>query len=127
MRRILHIFLLLCLPLYGFAMQGSLPLVGGAPLLVHEIEHDEGIAHHHEDDGTVHYDESEESLAHVQDHSTPPQPAGFGLPQLSVPPERLVSRLGPYVARAVPEPFLDGPHRPPAFSLGHGAGGMPHA
>ena len=109
-------------------MQGSLPPAAGAVSLVHELEHDEGIHHHHhEDDGSVHYDESDESLDHAQERSSPLQPVGFGLPRLVLPPEQPVSELGPYVAQAVPEPFLDGPHKPPAFSLGLTAGGSMHA
>ncbi|MEW6371152.1 MAG: hypothetical protein AB1584_09460 [Pseudomonadota bacterium] len=128
MRRIVHILLLLCLPLYGFAMQGSLPPAGDAVSFVHELEHDEGVPHHHhEEDGSVHYDESDESLDHAQEHSSPLQPVGFGLPRLVLPPEQPVSELGPYVARSVPEPFLEGPHRPPSSSLGHAAGGLLHA
>ena len=105
-------------------MQGSLPPVG-AVSLVHELEHDEGVHHHHEDDGSVHYDESDQSLDHAQEQSSLSQPVGFGLPRLVH--EQPVSELGSYVAQAVPEPFLDGPHRPPASSLGHAAGGSLHA
>jgi hypothetical protein len=126
-RRIIQLFLLLCLPLYGFAMQGSLPPVAGAATLVHEIEHEKGIHHHHEDDGSVHYDESDESLDHAQEHSSPSQPVGFDLPRLAFPSEHPAVERGPYIAQAVPEPFLDGPHRPPAFSLGRLAGGTLHA
>lgn len=128
LRRFVYLLLLLCLPLYGFAMQGSLAPVAGGATLVHELEHDEGVSHHHhEDDGSIHYDESDASLDHAQEHSSPSQPAGFGLPRLSFPPEQAVSEPASYVARAVPEPFLDGPHRPPAFALGRAAGGTLHA
>lgn len=128
MRRIVHILLLFCLPLYGFAMQGSLPSVEDTVSLVHELEHDEGIHHHHhEEDGSIHYDESDESLDHVHEHSSSSQPVGLGLPHLILPAENPMSELGPYIAQTVPEPFLDGPHRPPAFSLGRPAGGSLHA
>ena len=126
MRRIIYILLLLCLPLYGFAMQGGLPQAYGADSIVHELEHDEGVYHHHEDDGSVHYDESDESLAHAQEHSCA-QPIGFSVPSLTVPPEQQVSGLAPFTAHAVPEPFLDGPRKPPRLAPGHAAGGMPHA
>lgn len=108
-------------------MQGGLPAVAGTASIVHEFEHDESAYHHHEEDGSVHYDESDESIDHAQEHSSPPQPVGFGFPRLVLPPEQALSELGPYVAQAVPEPFLDGPHRPPAFALGHAAGGTLHA
>ena len=128
LRRIVHLLLLLCLPLYGFAMQGGLPPVAEAVSLVHMLEHDRDIHHHHhEDDGTVHYDESDESLDHAHEHCSSSQPVGFGFPRLVLPALQPVSEPGPYIAQAVPEPFLDGPHRPPAFALGHAAGGTLHA
>jgi len=127
LHRIVHILLLLCLPLYGFAMQGGVSSVGNPVSLVHELEHDQGVAHHHhEDDGSVHYDESDESLEHAQEHSSPAQPAGLSLPRLIVPPEQLVSALGSHVFHPVPEPFLDGPLRPPSSTLGQAAGGTLH-
>ncbi|MGJ9417911.1 hypothetical protein ACHAC9_09115 [Massilia sp. CMS3.1] len=108
-------------------MHGSLPAVAGAASIVHEVDHDESVYHHHEDDGSVHYDDSAESVEHTQEHASPLQPVGFGLARLIVPSEQAVSELGSYLAQAVPEPFLDGPHRPPACALGHAAGGMLHA
>jgi hypothetical protein len=128
LRRIVHILLLLCLPLYGFAMQAGLPTAVGTTSIIHELDHEDGVHHHHhhKDDGSVHYDESDESLDHAQEHSTSSQSAGVSFSRLSVPAEQLVSELVPYVAQAVPEPFLDGPHRPPASSLGQTAGGMLH-
>lgn len=126
-RRIFHILLLFCLPLYGFAMQGSFQPARDAAPLVHELEHDKGIHHHHEGDGSIHYDESDESIDHAHEHSSSSQPVGFGFPRLVLPAEQPVSELGPYIAQTVPEPFLDGPHRPPALSLGRPAGGSLHA
>ena len=128
MRRLVHLLLLFCLPLYGFAMQGGLPHAQGPAPLVHVLEHEQGVQHHHhEEDGSVHYDASDESLDHVQECSSHSQPFGFSLPQLTVPPEEAASEPDAYLARTVPEPFLDGPHRPPAFAPGPAAGGMPHA
>lgn len=108
-------------------MQGGMPPVDGATSLVHALEHQEGVQHHHEADGSVHYDDSEESLDHAQEHSSPMQPVGFGVLRLAIPPEQAGSEPGSYLAQAVPEPFLDGPHRPPASALGHAAGGRLHA
>ena len=128
LRRILHILLLLCLPLYGFAMQGGVPSNGNPVSLVHELEHDQGISHHHHaDDGTIHYDDSDASRDHAQDHTSPSQPAGVGLPPLPVAPEQLVSKLVSHVTQWVPEPFLDGPSRPPSPAPGQAAGGPLHA
>lgn len=108
-------------------MHGGVQPAAGAAALVHEIEHEEGILHHHDEDGTVHYDASDASLAHVQDHSSCAQPAGFGLARLMLPSDKARSAPGLYVAQVVPEPFLDGPHRPPASSPGYAAGGTLHA
>jgi hypothetical protein len=128
LRRILHILLLLCLPMYGFAMQGSMPSVASPASLVHEVEHDQGISHHHHaDDGTIHYDDSDASRDHAQDHTSSPQPAGFGLPPLPVAPEQLVSKLVSHVTQWIPEPFLDGPSKPPSPAPGQAAGGTLHA
>lgn len=127
MRRILYILLLLCLPLHGFAMQGGLPHADATSSLMHGLEHAEGVYHHHhQGEGSVHYDQSDESVEHVQDHSCSPHPAGFSLPALIVPPEQQVSKLAPFVADAVPEPFLDGPRKPPRLTPGQAAGGQPH-
>lgn len=126
MRRFFYLLLLLCLPLYGFAMQGSLPQAYGGQPLAHELVHEEGVHHHHhEEDGSVHYDESDESFAHLHEHSCA-QPISFGLRSLTVPPERQVSVPALFTASAVPEPFLDGPRKPPRHALGLAAGGTPH-
>ncbi|UVW27121.1 hypothetical protein [Massilia sp. H6] len=110
MRRIFYLLLLLCLPLHGFAMQGGLA-------------HAQALPHHHHDGGPAHYDGSDESLEHMQEHSCSPHPAGLSLPSPIIPPEQQVSKLAPFVARAVPEPFLDGPRKPPRLAPGHAAGG----
>lgn len=128
LRRILYILLLLCLPLYGFAMQAGVPSTGNEASLAHALEHDQGISHHHHaDDGSIHYDDSDASRDHAQDHTSPPQSAGFGLPQLPVAPAQLVSKLVSHVTQWVPEPFLDGPSRPPSPAPGQAAGGPLHA
>jgi hypothetical protein len=123
-RRIISIFLLLCLPLCGFAMQGALPQAYGSQTLAHELEHKEGIQHHHhEEDGSIHYDESEESRVHGLEHSSSAQPFGFHVPTLTLPLERQRPACASFIARAVPEPFLDGPRKPPRLAPGHAAGG----
>lgn len=127
MRKLIYLLMLVCLPLHGFAMGGSVAPVAGAAALVHQFQHDDGVQHHHEDDGSIHYDDSDESREHAQEHSSLSQPAGFGQPRLTLPSEPPASEAGAYVARAVPEPFLDGPHKPPASSPGQAAGGMQHA
>ncbi|MFC0253628.1 hypothetical protein [Massilia consociata] len=126
MRRIVHILLLLCLPLYGFAMQGGAQHAYGVATLAHLLEHEEGVQHHHDDDGSVHYDDSEASRDHAQDHSSCAQPATCSFQPRTVPPEQLVTRVPVHPEQPAPEPYLDGRRKPPRHALGHAAGGLPH-
>ncbi|MCC2955929.1 hypothetical protein LK542_09920 [Massilia sp. IC2-477] len=118
---------MLCLPLYGFAMQGGLPQAYGTQTVAHAVAHDENILHHHHEDDSVHYDASEKSLAHTQDHHSCAQALDLLLPSCIVPPEQLLSSLVASSAGTIPEPFLDGPRKPPRHAPGHAAGGMTHA
>lgn len=114
--------------MYGFAMQGGLPQAYGAGSLAHAVAHDENILHHHhEDDGSVHYDASEQSLAHALDHHSCAQPIGLLVPMPIVPPDQLRSGIVVPAAQTVTELFLDGPRKPPRHAPGHVAGGMTHA
>lgn len=118
MRRILTILLMLCLPLQTLAMQCERVLAADMTMLAHVIEHDNRVLHHHGDDGSVHYDDSDESAKHVLDHSCSPQPAGM-LPPMRMPvPVEFVSVAPPEAVPFVPDPLPDLPLRPPAFSLG---------
>lgn len=118
MRRLICILLLMCLPLHSFATQGGALLLGSNASIAHELEHDEGL-HHHHDDGSVHYDDSDESHDHIQDHSaSSPQPAGLSVLSLPTAPPQLISSLKIDFSHFIPEPFLDGPLRPPSLTLG---------
>jgi len=116
-RLLLCLLLMLCLPLQSFALQWEHVLVGDTTL-AHEVEHDEHVQHHHDDDGTVHYDQSDESAKHVQDHTCTPQPAALPLPPLTMLPPQLISIVRPDGPAPMPDPLLDCPHRPPSASLG---------
>lgn len=118
MRRIIGICLLMCLPLYGFAMQWGMLLSGGTTTIAHQIEHDEHVVHHHEEDGSIHYDDSGESADHMLDHPASPQPVHIAVPVIPGAPERLVSGIVADAASRIPDPLLDCPHRPPAPALG---------
>ena len=118
MRRLICILLLMCLPLQSFAFQGGSSASGPDMTFAHEILHDEQVQHHHDDDGSVHYDNSEESAQHIQDHSCSQQPAGFWMPKRASPPEQLVSVAVLEFYRFIPDPYLDSPLRPPARALG---------
>lgn len=118
MRRLICILLLMCLPLQSFALQGGAVMFGSNVSMEHEIAHDGHVPHHHDGDGSLHYDDSEESSEHVQDHSSCTQPADLSVPKLPVAPEQLVSLVKTEFSRFIPDPYLDGPLRPPAPALG---------
>lgn len=126
MRRLICILLLMCLPLQSFAMHGASLLLGGGASMSHVVDHDQQIQHHHDVDGSTHYDTSDASAQHIQDHSCSPQPAYLPAPKLPIVPDQLVSVAKLEFARFIPEPFLDGPHRPPAPTLGQAAEGRLH-
>ena len=117
-RRLLCIFLLMLVPLHGFAMQGGLS-AGQLSDIAHDIEHLQAASHHHHDeDGSVHYDDSGESALHFADHaashqSASPPPSGT-LPVVLIEPFTIRLHADVYY---IPDPFLEDPQRPPA-SLG---------
>jgi hypothetical protein len=117
-RRLLCIFLLMLLPLHSFAMQTGWLSAVNAFDIAHEIEHLKAASHHHHDnDGSVHYDDSGESEAHFADHSASQQSASLppgAMP--SLPAEScMIKRFE--LTYSIPDPFLENPQRPPA-SLG---------
>ncbi|WP_426106661.1 hypothetical protein [Massilia sp. TSP1-1-2] len=79
--------------------------------------------HHHDGDGAIHYDDSDESVAHAGEHSAPVQL--FLINRLhSVLSVSLFSLADyPEPASYIPYPFLDDPQRPPAFAPGLATGG----
>ncbi len=115
--------MLICLPLQSFASQIAGVWAPNAASLAHVADHPEDLHHHHENDGTIHYDESDESLQHAHEHSTPSP--------LLLPSAGLVSLLQdvasvadyPEPASYIPDPCLDDPQRPPSFAPGLAAGG----
>ena len=118
MRRLFCLLLMLSLPLHGFAMQWGTLLSGEHTSVAHEIEHDEGVQHHHDADGVVHYDDSGESTRHMFDHSVTPQPLLSALSLLPGAPEQLVSTVPAHVESHIPDPLLESPLRPPTIALG---------
>lgn len=84
----------------------------------HEVLHDERVSHHHDDDGSIHFDVSDESAQHVQDHCCSPQPGGLFVPELLSPPPQLVETIPVAEITFIPDPMLEHPHRPPAPTLG---------
>jgi hypothetical protein len=114
-RRLFCILLMICLPLQAFAWQGSLPPLGG---VAHQLDHENDVHHHHDADGSVHYDHSEESVDHVQDGSSCGQFYNLPVTSVLIAPGPAGATLAVDVPRFIPKPFLDGPHRPPANTLG---------
>ena len=119
MRQLLCLLLMICLPLQGFAMQwGAAFHSVEAGSLAHEVLHDEHVSHHHDEDGSVHFDASEESSSHVQDHSCTLQLAALFTPDQACAPRRLVETITIPSATPISDPMLELPHRPPAPALG---------
>jgi hypothetical protein len=117
-RRLIAIFLLLLLPLQGFAMQGGWLSPGNGNNFAHELEHVEGTSHHHHDDGSTHYDESEESAQHFSEHSAFQQTAV--LPSIGVQPTTIFLIAIAPIERwtYIPDPIPERPQRPPSLFLG---------
>lgn len=117
MRRFLCIFLMLLLPLQGFAMQGgSLPLEEMFDI-AHEIDHLEGASHHHDEHGSTHYDESGESAKHFAEHSA--SQVCVALPSCVTPLLTIKRSRAAHIApgQYMPDPVPERPQRPPQ-SLG---------
>jgi hypothetical protein len=115
-RRFLCIFLMLLLPLHSFAVQDGAFALEKAFDIAHELDHLEGVSHHHDEHGT-HYDDSGESAKHFAEHSAS-QPC-VALPSIAVPipaNEPLVAARGD-LGNYIPNPIPERPQRPPQ-SLG---------
>jgi hypothetical protein len=122
-RQFLCLLLLICLPLQSFAAQIDGVRALNAAVPSHEFEHAEDLHHHHEDDGSVHYDNSDESLEHADEHS-PANQLSFLSPGIVSFEQAAVSVADyPDPASALPNPCLDDPPRPPSFAPGLAAGG----
>jgi hypothetical protein len=122
-RRLFCILLLICLPLQGFAMQ-----LGGLHSLVdsslsHEIDHQQRVEHHHDDDGTVHYDSSEASAEHIQHDCA--GPCQFLIPDdaPAAQPKRMQGEAPLARPSHLSNPDLEDPERPPVPAPGLAAGG----
>ncbi len=122
MRRFLCLLLLVCLPLQSFAVQLSGVQETGLAQLFHQVDHAEA-PHHHDDDGSIHYDNSDESSEHSGECSASHQQSlltsgAVLFNQLVVSAARRFDPLS-----FIPHPYLDDPQRPPARAPGFTAGG----
>lgn len=92
--------------------------------LEHVLEHAQEIEHHHHDeDGSVHYDDSQESTEHTQEHAAVSAQCLLDTKCVALEPRRLQTKVVPTFALSVPNPDLEDPQRPPVFAPGIAAGG----
>jgi hypothetical protein len=104
------------IPCYGFAAMGK-----SVALVVdesgHALAHYADQAHHHDDDGDMHADDSDESVMHLHgdDWVTTPVPVVQALTlQFPAPAEVAPPPVG---HQPMPPPFIEGPIRPPRFDI----------
>lgn len=118
MHRLFCILLLTLLPLHSFAVQGGWLSAQGGFDIAHEMAHQQGESHHHEDDGSIHYDDSGESDRHLAECSASCQQtaalSSFALPHARL---ALFSVLHAELWQYIPDPIPERPQRPPQ-SLG---------
>lgn len=80
--------------------------------LQHAVLHWQGLGHHHHDDGRYHQDDSSESAQHmIADYVTASPALLAGIPTLL--PASGASAPALQRTDFVPNPFLEGPLRPP--------------
>jgi hypothetical protein len=102
------------LPLHGFAMQSGWFADDHAFDINHALEHSDGVNHHHEDDGSIHYDDSDESVQHAFEHAASQPPVV--LPSVYFPAALQVADadMAVYAPRNIPDPIPERPQRPPS-------------
>jgi len=114
MRRLLAVILLLSFFCQAFATARQTVSFDheGAFQVAHAEMHLDGAAHHHDEDGVMHQDDSQESIQHMLADAGPGTAALFHFPQLSLP---LDGSPAPAVSAEslTPSPYLDGLRRPP--------------
>lgn len=118
MSRLICIILMVCLPLQAFALQRDMGMGGKMYSLAHEMEHAEGISHHHEEDGTVHYDDSVESKLHLAESSSVHWPPGLPTIVVLALPLILSCKALEDPPAFFPDRVPEQPQRPPSSSLG---------
>ncbi|WP_317924430.1 hypothetical protein [Cupriavidus sp. TA19] len=85
-------------------------------LLEHLLEHAQHIPHHHEDDGAVHHDKGDESIAHQFDFDYGTSLSAM-LSAPIAPEASRHSQIEPDFLTAVfPHPFFRPPHPPPRIA-----------
>lgn len=115
MRKFFCLLLLICLPLQSFALQGRALLSEG---LAHTLQHDQGVQHHHADDGAVQYDDSDASHDHAAKHSAASHLAWSTAPHYVLPTLPAGTQYCAHRPCFLSDPLPDGPHKPPSFFPG---------
>lgn len=114
MRRLLAVILLFSVFCQAFAVTRQVVALDyeGSFVVSHAQMHMEGAAHHHDEHGVAHQDDSQESIQHILSDAGPGSAALIQFPQLSLHFGRLPAPA--VMAEAVgPSPYLDGLRRPP--------------
>lgn len=114
MRRLLAVLLLLSFFCQAFATARQSVVLGHDEVFQaeHAEMHWEGLAHHHDEDGVAHQDDSSESIAHLMADAGPGTAALIQFQVLSLHFDRLPAPADVAQA-AAPPPYLDGLRRPP--------------
>ncbi len=114
MRRLIYFILITLLPLQAMALHGGLVFSGEQIDVAHELLHDGNASHYHDDDGSIYFSDSKESVNHLAEHAAHAhQPDMLTLMHW---PETNLSGSGSVFALIsvpVPDPHLDSPERPP--------------
>lgn len=113
MSRIVAILLMLMLPLQALAAVERQFAHSPDAMLEHMVIHAEHVPHHHDDDGSVHQDDSVASASHQLDFDFAFNLLGTVALAFSVPvvPPRYLTPV--FVAGVVPSPASSPPLRPP--------------
>lgn len=117
MRRLLAVIFLLSVFCQAFAVTRQVVVLDheGSFEVSHAQMHIEGAAHHHDEHGMAHQDDSKESILHILSDAGPSSVALIEFPQLSLHFDRPPAPA--MTAEAVgPSPYLDGLRRPPRLT-----------
>lgn len=113
MRHLLAVLLLLSILCQSFVSAGHESARGhpGGEAVDHAMMHWTGVAHHHDDRGSIHQDNSSDSIVHLLTDTGSSASVLVHPPALQVVIRRLPGVL--YADAMSPPPYLDGIRRPP--------------
>lgn len=69
LRRYLALLLMLLVPLQAYSAVAGFALYSSDANLQHLADHEQSVAHHHHDDGSIQHDNSDKSLQHLSQHA----------------------------------------------------------